>query len=172
MATSGITANTQELALTGMLMYIDDDTSPSATISGETLQFSADFAQLFAGKGVKVLVAEAIRQFQMAMSFTIHEMTPKALNILYGGTYTTLSGSKRLNFTQKMTAPGYHDFKFVGENVAGDTITIFLNNARNVNYGDVAFDGQDFSGAPCVVRPYPEVAGTDDEVMAYIDVTD
>lgn len=172
MALSGITADTTQLALTGMLLYIDDDVSPSATISGETLQFSADFAQLFAGKGVKVLVAEAIKEFQMAMSFNIHEITAKALNILYGGSYEALSGSTRISFLQKVTSPGYHDFRFVGQNVNEQTITIFLNYAKNVNYGDIPFDGQDFASVPCVVRPYPEVPGTDAEVMAYIDIAD
>jgi hypothetical protein len=172
MALSGITADTTKLALTGLLMYIDDDTTPSATISGETLQFSADFAQLFAGKGVKVLVAEALKEFQMAMSFNIHEITPKAMNILYGGNFSTLSGSTRLEIRQRMNPPGFHDFRFVGENTEGKTVTIVLNNAKNVNYGDIAFDGQDFAAAPCVVRPYPETPGDTAEVMAYIDLAD
>jgi hypothetical protein len=172
MGLSGIQASTNSLALTGLVMYIDDDVNASATISGETLQFSAEFAQLFAGKGVKVLTAEHLRQFGIAMQCNVHEITPQAMQIIYGGDVELRSGSTRLNFKQKMTPAGNHNFTFKGELVDGREVTIYLNNAKNTNYGDVAFDGQDFSAVPCIFKPYPETVGDNDEVMAYIDVAD
>lgn len=171
MATSGLTSSTNNLAVTGLTMYIDDDTSASAIISGESLEFSAEFAELFAGKGIKVKVAEVMKSFGIAMKFNVHEISPKGMSILYGGTYSSIAPtSTRVSYLQQMVAPAAHKFTFKGLTNAGKEIQIVLNNAKNTEFGSVAFDGQDFVGMPCTVVPSPTTPGDATEVLAYIDI--
>ena len=172
MATSGISASTDDLVLTGLVMYIDEDTTPSATISGESLEFSAEFATLSAGKGVKVKVAEVMKSFGIAMKFKVNTITAKGMSILYGGDYSTPTSpaSTRVSFKGKMTAPVAHTFKFIGLNNEGKTITIQLNNAKNTEFGAVALDGSDFAAMPCTIVPSPLTPGDDTEVLAFFDI--
>lgn len=155
MAVSGLTSSTNNLVLSGALMYIDDDTTASAIIGGESLQFSSEMAKLMAGKGVKVQVAEAMKTFGVAMSFECYEITALAFGILYGGSVVTESGYTKWRIKNKMTAPSPHRFKFVLTNNNDKDIEIWFWRAKNANYGNIAFDGQDFSKVPCIIKPEP-----------------
>jgi hypothetical protein len=170
MALSGMTSNTKNTTLTGLVMYIDGDTDPSSIIKNESLDFAADFAEFLAGKGAKVLVAKAMKSFKMSMTFAIGEITTKALEILYGGTYSTTTAGTRTSFLQKVNAPGLHKFTFKGILTDGRNITIVLNNAQNTEFGKIDFSAGDFAVMPCNIVPIPLVPGDDDEVMGYIDI--
>jgi len=172
MATSGLTSSTDNLVVSGLTMWIDDDIAASAIISGESLEFSAEFATLFAGKGVKVKVAEVMKSFGVAMKCNVHEITPKGMSILYGGDYTTPTSpaSTRVSFANKITAPSAHRFTFKGVTNAGKDITIVLNNAKNSSFGAVAFDGGDFAALPVTLVPSPVTPGDDSEILAYVDI--
>jgi hypothetical protein len=168
MAISGMTSSTNNLMLTGALMYIDDDTSASAIIGAESLQFSAEMAKLMAGKGIKVQVAEAMKSFGIAMSFEVYEITAVAMGILYGGSVVTESGYTKWRIKNKMTAPAVHRFKFVLVNNNDKDVEIWFWRAKNANYGNIAFDGQDFSKVPCIIKPEPLNPSDPNEVQAEV----
>jgi hypothetical protein len=169
MAVSGLTSSTDNLVLSGALMYIDDDSVASAVIGGESLQFSSEMATLMAGKGVKVQVAEAMKTFGIAFAFECYEITALGMNILYGASVVSESSKTKLRFKQKMTAPSPHKFTFVITDNAGDDITIKFWRAKNSNYGNIAFDGGDFSRIPCVIKPVPINPSDPNEVLVDID---
>jgi hypothetical protein len=150
-------------------MTIDDDANASAIISGESLQFSSEFAKLMAGKGAKVQVAKALKTFGISFAFNCHELTPTAFNILYGGEVITSSIANTFRIRNKMTSPGVHKFKFVILTNADKDITITFFRASNESYGNIAFDGSDFAGIPAVISPSPLNPSDPDEIQVDID---
>jgi hypothetical protein len=165
MAVSGLTSSNNNLVLSGALMYIDDDTTASAIIGGESLQFSAEMAKLMAGKGVKVQVTEALKSFGVAFAFECYEITAVGFGILFGGSVVTESGYTKWRIKNKMSAPAPHRFKFVITKNDDKDIEITFWRAKNTNYGNIAFDGQDFSKMPCIVKPEPINPGDPNEVQ-------
>ena len=170
MSVSGLTSSTNNLALTGCYLYIDDDTSASGIISAEVLNAEAEMAELFAGKGVKVSVYNKIKKFGMNFGFNFHEITPKAFSLLYGGTYSTDLTHTIVSYKVGIVEPGHHTFRIEAENVNGKDIRIYLYNAKNINYGATPLDGEDFTSIPCIVKPFPVDPSDATEELVKIDL--
>ena len=170
MALSGLTSSTNNLVLSGAYLYIDDDTAASGIISGEVFGMAGEFAELFAGKGIKVRVIKKARSISLRFAGNWHEITPKAISVMYGGSYSTATGKTIVDFKNGIVAPAAHKFRIEFENVNGQTGTITFYNAKNSNFGDVALDGQDFSGMPFEITPEPINPGDADEIQVRIEL--
>jgi hypothetical protein len=172
MAASGLTSSTNNLMLSGCYLYIDDDTNASGIISAEMFECLAEMAELFAGKGVKKSVYNKIKRFGVQFGFNFHEITPKALNILYGQNYSSDASHTIWEMKNKIVDPENHTFRIEAENVNEKTLRIYLYNAKNINFGQIALDGEDFSSIPCIVKPFPLTPSDDTEVLCKIDLED
>lgn len=172
MAVSGLTSSTNNLVLSGCYLYIDDDTNASGIVSAELFECIAEVAELFAGKGVKRSVYNKIKRFGIQLGFNFHEITPKALQILYGQNYEVGAGITTWSVKNKIVDPGYHSFRFEAENVNDKNIKIYLYNAKNVNFGQLPLDGEDFAGIPCIVKPFPLTPSNDAEELCKITLED
>ena len=167
---SGLTSSTNNLVLSGMLLYIDDDTSASGIVGGELLGFSGEFAELYAGKGLKTLVIKKARQQGVFLRFdNFYELTPKALNIFYGGSYSTGVGYNRLEFKNQITSNVPHKWKAIAENVGGYDIEITVFNGRNSTFSEIPVNGEDWSSVSIEITPEPVNPGDVDEVLVRID---
>ncbi len=167
---SGLTSSTNNLVLSGCYLYIDDDTNASGIISAEVLNAEAEMAELFAGKGTKVSVYNKIKRFGLNFGFNFHEITPKAFNILYGGDYSTDGTHTITEYKVAITEPSTHQFRIEFENVSGKDLRIYLYNSKNINYGAIPLDGEDFSSIPCIVKPFPVNPSDPTEVLVKIDL--
>jgi len=172
MAVSGLTSSTNNLVLSGCFLYIDDDTNASGIVSAEVLNAEAELAELFAGKGIKVSVYNKIRRFAMNIGFNFHEITPKAIEILYGGTYSSGGGVTKVEYKVGIVENVAHQYKLVAENVNGQDLTITVYNGKNINYGALPLDGEDFTSMPCIIKPFPVNPGNADEVLVDIVLAD
>ena len=167
-AVSGLTSSTNNLVLSGCFLYIDDDTLASGIVSAEVLNAEAELAELFAGKGIKVSVYNKIRRFGLNIGFNFHEITPKALEILYGGSYLSGGGVTAVEYDVGIVEAAAHQFKLVAENVNSKDLTIIVYNGKNINYGAMPLDGEDFSSIPCIIKPFPINPGDPSETRTSI----
>jgi hypothetical protein len=172
MALSGLTSSTNNLVLSGAQLFIDDDTLASGIIGEESMGFAAEFAELYAGQGIKVRVAKKMRTQSISFKGSWFEITPKAINIFYGGTYSSDTGTTSVQYKNVTTAPTAHKFIIKAKTVENKQITITFYNAVNSNFGDVPLDGGDFSHFPFEITPEPVNAGDEDEVLVDITVAD
>lgn len=168
---SGLTSSTNNLVLSGALLYIDDDTNASGIIGGEVLGFAGEFAELYAGKGIKTLVIKKARQQSVFIRVdNWYEITPKAFQIFYGGTYSTSPGAyNRIEWKNSITSNVPHKFKMIAENVEGKNLEITIFNGRNSTFSEVPLNGEDWSSYSVEITPEPVNPGDPDEVLVRID---
>ncbi len=167
-AVSGLTSTTNNLVLSGCYLYIDDDTNPSAIISAEMFESIAEMAELFAGKGVKRSVYNRIKRYGVQFNCNFHEITAKAMNIFWGQYYATDASYTIFQVKNKIVEPGFHNYRIEYENVNDKDIKIYLFNAKNINFGQIPLDGEDFSSIPIILKPFPTAPGTDTELLCEI----
>jgi hypothetical protein len=171
-AVSGITSSPDNLILSGCYLFIDDDTNASAIISGELFECVAEVAELFAGKGVKRSVYSKIKRFGVQFGCVVHDFTPKAYNILYGQYYATDASYSIWQYKNAIVEPTSHTFRIEAETVEDKDIKIYLFNAKNINFGQLPLDGEDFSGYPILIKPYPTTPSVDTELLCEIKLED
>lgn len=167
-AVSGLTSTTDNLVLSGCYLYIDDDTNASAIVSAEMFESLAEMAELFAGKGVKRSVYNRIKRFGVQFNCNMHEVTAKAMQIFWGQYYATDALYTIWQHKNKIIEPTYHNYRIEAENVAGKDILIYLYNAKNINFGQVPLDGEDFSSIPLILKPFPTTPSVDTELLCEI----
>jgi len=172
MAVSGLTNDLDDLVLSGAEIYIDDDTLPSGTINEETTKFSAEFVELFAGKGIKVRVAKKMKSMGIAFGATWYNITPKAISIFYGGNYSVGVGTTIVDYKNAVVAPTAHKFTIAAQTVEGKAIDIIFYNAVNALFGDLPTNGQDFANFPFEIVPEPINPGDAAEVLVRIEKED
>jgi hypothetical protein len=172
MALSGLTSSSDNLVLSGALLYIDDDTNASGIISGETLGMAGEYAELFAGKGVKTRVIRKARSMSISFKANWHEITPKAINIFYGGSYSTDTGKTIVDYKNGVVQPTAHKFTIKAENVNGQLITITFYNAVNSTFGEIPMTGDDFTSLPIEITPEPLTPGDSTEIQVRVELAD
>ncbi len=167
---SGLTSSTNNLVLSGALLYIDDDTNASGIIGGEVLGFAGEFAELYAGKGIKTLVIKKARQQSVFIRIdNWYEITAKAFQIFYGGSYSTGAGYNRIEWKNSIVSNTTHKFKMIAENVAGYDLEITVFNGRNSTFSEVPLNGEDWSSYSVEISPEPVNPGDEEEVLVRID---
>ena len=166
---SGLTSSTGNLVLSGALLYIDDDTNASGIISGEVFGFTGEFAELYSGKGIKTLTIKKARRQSISVKGNWHEITPKAINIFYGGEYSVGAGYERTEWKNTVVSASTHKFKMIWEDIDSNDHELTIYNGRNGNFGDIPVDGEDFSSLSFEINPEPVDPGDADEVLVRYD---